>query len=299
MVTDIKQQHPNCKIDWLVEEAYAPLIKMHPAVHRVIPVAIRRWRRDFGQQGIWEEISQFSRSLRRNAYDIVLDSQGLIKSAVLSKISRGRTVGFAPGSSREWLAGISYSVKIQVSREMHMIDRCRELAEKALGYRANKERDYGLSTLTSKASASNTATIFCGSAQHRKLWSVGNWIKVIRHIQQHGLKVEFTWGSQKDLDICQKIQAEAGGEILPKMELNELVSQLGKTRLVIGVDTGLMHLGASLEVPLIAIFGASDPLKTGPLGHGAIKVCGSSTTFPAPEEVTRSATELLELGYQC
>ena len=285
MVSDINIKFPACTIDWLVEEAYVPLVKLHPSVHRIIPISLRRWRRSIFSRTTWQEVGSCIHEIKRHSYDLVIDSQGLIKSAVLAKLARGPSCGFGAGYARESLAGMSYDIGIKIDRDQHMLDRCRKLTASALSYQAPEKPNYGLIKNNTTASQSNKALILCSSAQVKKLWPTDRWIEICHYLRSLGFDCQFTWGNQTDRAICEQISSSTGGEIMPKMHLGEIAGLVNQSRLVVGLDTGLLHLAAALEVPLISIFGASDPLKTGPRGDGIIQNCGSKNRFPGADEV--------------
>src|SRR5215831_7031601 len=144
VATDIRRYLPEARIDWVVEEPYAALVALHPAVHRVIPVAFRRWRRGLLGHRTWKEIAEFRRLSQAETYDAVVDTQGLMKSAVLARAARGRHHGFDAASAREPLAARLYEVTHHVPRAQHAVRRNRQLAAAALGYRVSDGVDYGI-----------------------------------------------------------------------------------------------------------------------------------------------------------
>ena len=293
MVSDISLEFPKAKIDWVVEEAYVPLVKLHPSVDRIIPIALRRWRQAVFSRATWQEFSHSIREIKKHSYDLVLDSQGLIKSAVLAKLARGPSCGFAPGYARERLAGMSYDVGVKIERDQHMLDRCRDLASSAFGYSAPEKLNYGLINKYTVSNHTNKALILCSSAQKKKLWPANYWLEICHYLSSAGFECQFTWGNQTDRDICERIASSAGGEVMPKMHLGDVAALVNQSSLIVGLDTGLLHLAAALGVPLVAIYGASDPLKTGPRGDGIIKRCGSKNCFPSPDDVKAAIGDIL------
>ena len=285
MVSDIAAKFPDSKIDWLVEEDYVPLVKLHFRVERIIPVALRRWRKSIFSSSTWKELKSCIVEIRKYRYDLIIDSQGLIKSALFARLAKGPSYGFGPGYSREKLAGMSYDIGISVSQEQHMLERCRQLASLALNYQITGKPNYGLIKRKNTVLEDKKAIIFCSSAQSRKLWSTGNWIRICQFLKSIGYTCQFTSGTLAEQALCKEIISSSSGELLPNMAINDIAALMNRSRLVIGLDTGLLHLAAALEVPTIAIFGASDPLKTGPQGNGTIKICGSKNHFPSSEEV--------------
>lgn len=293
MVSDIQAEFPSCQIDWLVEEAYVPLVNMHQSVHRIIPISLRRWRKSIFSFSTWRELKQCLNEIRKYPYDLIIDSQGLIKSALFAKLARGTTYGFGMKSVREKLASVTYDISLDPPSNQHMLERCRGLASLILGYDHPVKINYSLTEQTTSKLKTNEVLILCSSAQSKKIWPSKNWIQICNYLASSGLECKFVWGDPRDRKICEEITASAGGEILPRMQIDDIASVIQRSRLVIGLDTGLLHLAAAMETPLISIFGASDPEKTGPRGGGMIKICGSKNHFPSAEEVTSTAKVLI------
>ncbi|MDA9993839.1 lipopolysaccharide heptosyltransferase I [Burkholderiales bacterium] len=285
MVSDIAAKFPDSKIDWLVEEDYVPLVKLHLGVERIIPIALRRWRKSIFSSLTWKELKNCIVEIRKYRYDLIIDSQGLIKSAIFARLAKGVRCGFGPRYSREKLAGMSYDIGIGVHQEQHMLERCRKLASLALNYQITDKPDYGLITKKTAVLEKKNVIIFCSSAQSKKLWPTGDWIRLCKFLSSNGFTCQFTWGNPDEYAICKHIISASSGELLPNMPINDIAAQINRSCLVVGLDTGLLHLATALEVPTIAIFGASDPIKTGPQGNGIIKICGSKNYFPSSEEV--------------
>ncbi|MDA0238209.1 MAG: lipopolysaccharide heptosyltransferase I, partial [Proteobacteria bacterium] len=229
---------------------------------------------------------------KKHRYDLVIDSQGLIKSAVLAKLAGGPSCGFGAGYARERLAGMSYKIGINIDCDQHMLDRCRRLAASALSYQVPDKLNYGLIKSNTPSMQSNKVLILCSSAQTKKLWPTNRWVEICRYLSAIGFECQYTWGDQTGRAICEQIASSAGGEIMPKMHLGDVATLLNQSRLVVGLDTGLLHLAAALEVPLVSIHGASDPLKTGPKGNGIMERCGSKNCFPDADEVKSALTAI-------
>jgi heptosyltransferase-1 len=141
---DARQHFPDAQIAWVVEEAFAPLVGLHPAVDTVIPVATRRWRRQLLKRETWKEIAAFRRLLRPSAFDKVIDAQGLIRSAIIARAARGERHGYDSTSIKEAFASKFYDVRHKVSRTLHAVERNRRLTALALGYDIDVAIDYGL-----------------------------------------------------------------------------------------------------------------------------------------------------------
>src|SRR4029453_5371805 len=144
-LTEARRQRPRARLYWVVEEAFAPLIRIHPAVSDVIPVAARRSRGALLAPAPWGEIAGFARVLRARAYDDVIDTQGLVRSALVARLARGRRHGYEGDRLREPAPSLFYDVKHRVARDLHAIARNRILTGLALGYTPDGGIDFGLS----------------------------------------------------------------------------------------------------------------------------------------------------------
>src|SRR5713226_3707856 len=191
VASDIRRHFPDASIDWVVEELYAPLVALHAAVRRVIPVALRRWRRRPLGRTTWKEIGEFRRLSRAERYDAVIDTQGLLKSALIARAAKGRHHGFDAGSAREPLAARFYDVTHHVARAQHAVSRNRALGAAALGYRVEHPIDYGIVVGESVTSPARPyAVLLHGSSRRDKLWSEAAWTELGRALAARGLRSE-------------------------------------------------------------------------------------------------------------
>jgi len=293
VVSDIKRNFPESQIDWLVEETYEKTVALNKDIRRVIPIAVRRWRKKISNKRTWLEISSSIKQIRSIQYDIVIDLQGLIKSALFARAAKGLKVGFDRGSIREPIASWSYDKKIFVEKNKHMIHRCRELTAKALGYSLKDLIiQYGLKQNEIKR-RSNLAVILTGTAQQKKLWPESNWETVVRFLESKGFECNFSWGNDEERRRCKRIISKTRGRLVPLQPIEQLAGLMATATIVIGVDTGLLHLAATQETPLVGIYGASDPKKTGPISTGGFRITGSIAGFPTPPEVVNAINELI------
>ncbi len=292
-VTDARRRWPQARIVWLVEEAFAPLARMHPAVDEVIAVATRRWRSRLLDPGTWREIAKVRARLRMQSFDRIVDSQGLIRSALLAAMAQGQRHGYDARSIREPLASWFYDVRHAVSRDLHAVTRNRTLAGLALDYQPTAPIDYGLSP-TAAGSDAPYAILLHGTSRARKEWRESDWIGLGRGLRQQGLRVVLPWGTDAERIRGERIaSAIKGSEVLARRPLEEIAHIIGGAALVVGVDTGLLHLAAAFAVPLIGIFLASDPKLTGPVGSGPVAVLGGPGQYPGFARVIETASDLL------
>lgn len=290
-VTDTRKRFPDAKISWMVEEAYVPLAKLHPGVNDVIPVAVRRWRKAILKPSTfsktWKEVSRLRAKLRLKRFNKIIDTQGLVKTVMLSKWARGERHGYDAKSIREPLASRFYHVKHAVSREMHAVDRNRALTAASLGYAAEGGPDYGIDRKRiAPVSDAPYALLFHATAQERKEWPEAYWIEVGKALEAKGITPVLPWGNDREHARSHRIKnALKNARVPDKAPLGEVAGLIAGATLVVGVDTGLLHLAAALEVPLVAIFIATKPGLSGPVGRGPLKTLGTAGDIPAVVDV--------------
>ena len=266
-VTEVRQHFPDAVIDWVVEEAFVDIPALHPAVSRIIPVAIRRWRQDWVGSFRSDEIKTFLRSLQEETYDLVIDAQGLIKSALITRLAYGERCGFDAGSSRESVASLLYDRRISVMKNQHAIDRVRALFSGILGYTVSGPDNYAISTRHNDP-VSHQVMFLHGSTWPSKLWPEENWSNLARLADRDGFRVLLPAANEKERSRAERIASCAGSaEVLPPMGLKDLAMQLSACRGAVSVDTGPGHLAAALDIPLVALYGPTDPALTGMRGR--------------------------------
>jgi heptosyltransferase-1 len=297
VATDLARHFPNAVIDWVVEENFAELPRLHPAVRRVIPVAIRRWRKTLHSPATWREMADFRRAVRADSYDAVVDSQGLLKSALLARQAIGTRFGHDSQCAREPLAARFYDERIFVPRNLHAVERNRQLAATALGYRPEPAVDYGIKAPPLVAPwlpKGDYAVLLTATSRVDKEWPEGDWQALGMALIATGLRCVLPGGSSTERERAGRLATTLGRAVAaPAMNLTELSGLLAGATLVVGVDTGLVHLGAALGRPTLALYCGSDPTLTGVLaGPDAVNLGGPGTA-PKAGEVVRRALQLL------
>jgi heptosyltransferase-1 len=293
-IVDAARACPGSRISWVVEESFAPLARLHPFVTEVIPVATRRWRSQFFARETWREIARFRARLREREFDKVVDTQGLIRSAIIARAACGERHGYDGYSIREPLAARFYDVRHAVNRTLHAVSRNRLLTGLSLGYRPSDEVDYGL-TRAPRAGGERYAVLLHGTSRRAKEWRAENWIQTGRWLQAAGLQVLLPWGNDAERLLSERLsQAIAGSRILPRQSLDLTGQVIGNASLVVGVDTGLMHLAAAYRVPLVGIYVSTDPGLTGPIGGGRMAVLGGKGRPPTAEQAIEAIERLLD-----
>jgi heptosyltransferase I len=284
-VTEARRHLPAARFAWLVEDAFAPLVALHPAVGEVVAVASRRWRR--APLSAAGEMAAFAHILRARRYDAVIDTQGLYRSVFLARLARGRRHGYDARSMREWMASPLYDVRHRVAFGEHAIARNRTLTGLALGYAPAGPIDYGLDRQAlAGAPASSYGILLHATARREKEWLETSWIALGQALRGRPGLLVLPGGSDAERArsdrIAQAVPDARAGERQP---LDAMARLIAGASFVIGVDTGLLHLAAALGVPLVAIFVGSEPGLTGPMGNGPIAVVGGKGQVPSVADV--------------
>ncbi|HSV22468.1 MAG TPA: lipopolysaccharide heptosyltransferase I [Xanthobacteraceae bacterium] len=300
-ITDARRHLPDARMAWVVEEDYVPLARLHPGVDEVIPVATRRWRGKLFTPNTWREILGFRNIIRARSYQATIDTQGLLRTAVIANNVRGTKHGYDRASIREPLACRFYDVRHRVKWHAHAIVRNRALCGLALGYEPKQPLDFGLDRAAIARTAANVkpyAVLIHATAQSGKLWAQAHWVAVARGIRDRGFDVVLPWGATAERARSVAIATAAGigqglDHVPDRRPLDAVAAQIAGASFVIGVDTGLVHVAAALGVPLVAIFIDSEPGLTGPMGAGPIAVVGGKGAAPAPLQVLHALDRVL------
>lgn len=286
-VSDAHRRFPDAHITWVVEEAFAPLVRLHPAVGEVIAVAQRRWRSTAFAPRTWGEIAAFISALRKRNYDQIIDSQGLFfKSALPARLARGPRHGYDTSSIRESPASLLYDVKHRVRRDLHAIARNRQLTGAALGYAPSDAVDFGLARESLGSPGPSYGILLHATARAQKEWPRASWVALREALAGRGHSLVLPWGSAAERLSSERIAgATQNASVPPWQPLDALARLVAGASFVIGVDTGLLHLAAALGVPLVGIFVGSEPGLTRPMGPGPIAVVGGKRITPSVAEV--------------
>jgi heptosyltransferase-1 len=285
-VAESRAHFPQSRISWLVEEAYAPLVALHPGVDDIIPVAWRRWRRRLLAPQIWREIGDWRRRIGGKPFGTIVDTQGLIRTAVMSRFAHGARHGYDSDSIREPLASRFYDVRHTVSRQLHAIERNRRLTALALGYASSGTVDYGLNRAALRTGGERYAILLHGTARPEKEWPAANWIALGKQLSERGLELIVPWGNEAERARAMHIaEAVPHARVPDRLSVEQMARLIANAQCVVGGDTGFVHLAAAFGVSLVAIFSGTDPALTRPVGAGAIEVVGAKGVTPSAEEV--------------
>jgi heptosyltransferase-1 len=291
-VSDARRHRPQARIGWVVEEAFAPLVRLHRSVDSVIPVASRRWRSaPFGPE-TWRELRAFARAVRAQSHETVIDAQGLLRSALITRLARGRRHGYDRSSVREGAAAWFYDEHHGVDRSLHAIWRNRMLTGQALGYVPDGAVDFGLDRPALMiGEPTREVVLLHATARPEKEWPVASWIELARALAAQGYGPVLPWGNEterrRSVDIATAVPNASVPDLQP---LDQVARMIARAAFVVGVDTGLLHVAAALSVPLAAIFVGTEPSQHGPLGAGKVEIMGALGTMPSVADV-RAAVE--------
>jgi len=305
MVADIHRHFPAAQIDWVVEEGYTSLVGLNPHVRKIIPIALRRWRKTLFSAVTRAEIGAFRRELQAERYDLVFDTQGLLKTSVVMRMARlapqGRRIGLAnatEGSGYEPISRIFHDQSIPVDLRTHAVTRARLVAAAALGYQLEGQPDFALRPPEPARWAwmpeQPYVVFFHGTARAAKQWPQAQWIKLGQALAERGLQILLPWGSAREQEAARQLAAGIpGATVLPALPMMQAVALVQQARLVVGLDTGLTHIAAAYGKPTIELYCDSPRWKTEGNWSPAIINLGDLGAPPSEEDVLKAALGLL------
>nr|WP_217433392.1 MULTISPECIES: lipopolysaccharide heptosyltransferase I [Pseudomonas] len=282
-LTDAAHAIPGIRFDWVVEEGFAEIPSWHPAVDQVIPVAIRRWRKNVWQTIKSGEWKAFKQRVRERKYDLVIDAQGLVKSAWLTRYVKAPVAGLDRYSAREGLASRFYDRRLSVAVGQHAVERVRQLFAMALAYDLPEGiGNYGLDLDRLQLPPAAPYVVFLhGTTWATKHWPEAYWRELAERLGRSRLQVCLPWGNQAEKDRAERIaQGLNNCQVLPRLNLAGVARVLAAAKACVAVDTGLGHLAAALDVPTISLFGPTNPGLTG--AYGRVQVHQASDFPCAP-----------------
>ncbi len=283
-LTDALRAMPGLRFDWVVEEAFAEIPGWHPAVARVIPVGLRRWRRDLWhtlRTAPWRELKA---SLREQHYTAAVDAQGLLKSAWIGLLQPAPRMGYDCRSAREPLSALLYQQRFTVPGKQHAVERVRQLLAQALRYPLPATPpDYGIDTrrLPAGAAVGRNLVFLHATTRPDKHWPEPLWHELCDLALGAGYAVRLPWADALARERAERIaDGRAGVEVLPRMGLTEVAGVLNQATAAVAVDTGLGHLAAALGVPCVSLYGATDPGLIGALGRRQVHLSSAPGAPP-------------------
>jgi heptosyltransferase-1 len=316
-LTEAKSQCPDLVFDWVVEEGFADLAALHPAVENIIPIGFRRLRKKPLEMLKSEEWKTFKEQLHEHHYDFVIDAQSLLKSAWIARQSGRPVHGLGFSSAREPLASLFYSQRYAVKKGLPAIDRIRQLFAQVLGYSVHPEfPGYGIKPLSPLTVVDGTPSVFFlhGTAWKSKEWPDSYWQELARLANNAGYRVLMSGGGMAEMARA-KLLADRADDVvvLPRQEILQLMRHIAGSQLVIGLDTGLSYLAVAMGLPVLTLYGPTRPEVSREMGAQHVlkadfpcapchkRECwykGASTVIPAcyetlPPEKVWSEAELI------
>lgn len=294
-LTDAQRAIPDLQVDWVVEQAFAEIPRWHGAVHRVIPIALRRWRKTPFSAQTRREWGVYKSALQAQAYDAVIDAQGLLKSAwFATRLAQGTTYGYDRHSAREGLSSLFYDQQFAIPYAQHAVERIRQLFAASLNYPLpTGVGDYGIARHFAKSASEETACAPYVVAIHAttrsdKHWPEAHWLSLLTQVAAQGVEVRLPWGNALERARAERLAAAHPHiHVLPALSLAALAGEIAAARAVVSVDTGLSHLTAALDRPNVILYGATDPALIGAYGQNQMYVQANGMANITPEQVWR------------
>jgi len=269
-LSDLRQARPEVELDWLVEPQFAGIAAWHPAVNRVLPLPLRHW---LGHRRLedWRAFRAWKTSMARSHYDLVLDAQGLVKSALISRcVNASQRHGLSRHSVREGLAAAFYQERHQVDRNQHAVTRNRQLFAESFGYPLPEGLNFGIHAHFENLEPDPGRLVFIpGTSWVTKLWAPEQWRQLCRLALDAGYAVEMVWGSEAERQWVAQIRASLPQvqSASQRLSIDQVAGKLVAAAGVVGMDTGFTHLAGALERPTVAIYGPTSPDRVGLIGE--------------------------------
>lgn len=286
---DIKMAMPECQLHWVVEESFADIVTLSPWIDKHITTAFRRWRKSIFKSDTREEISEVKNELAAEHYDVVIDLQGLMRSALVARWTKADTVGYSKDTIREPLASYLYKRTERVPESLTPVLRYRTMASRVLGYPINeKEPKFGLKVgaVIPAGVTGPYAALAVNTSRPEKLWPLSRWIEVAKALKSDGMQSVFFWGNQQERMRVEEIaSAVEGSVVMPRSNIRALAQAIAGAKCLLGVDTGFSHLGAALGVPSVGIIVGTSAELFRLVSEKPCATVGDKGVVPQPEEV--------------
>ncbi len=325
IVWDLRKRLPNAQIDWIVEEAYMPLLtplqstENFQGIDRIIPVAFRRWRKSILSLRVWREFFAMREFLQATSYDIVIETQGLLKSAVVCALAKKSHQAIVAGlgnateySGYEPIARIFYTQSVHVPNKCHAIDRSRQVMCSAFDwpllnrideppyfYPAKFVKELPALSIEGLKKATDGSVLpyivcFHSTARAAKRWSNESWVDLGRALANQSYQLIFPWGNAAERSVSESIASQIPGAVVPRaISIKEAYSLIAHAALIVGVDTGLTHLAAVLDKPTVEIYCDSPKWKTEGFWSKRITNLGDLQQPPMATEVVDACQSLI------
>ena len=319
IVWDLRARLPYAQIDWVVEEGYVhlltPLLSKDgfKGIDRIIPFGLRRWKKNLLQLSTWKEFFAFKKQLQKTSYDILIETQGLLKSAIVCSLAKKSSDAVIAGlanatefSGYEPIARSFYNQSVQVPTQCHAVDRSRWVMCSALNWslidRKNAPQFYPENYVNSLGKASvglnelKAPYVLCfhSTAREAKRWPNADWIALGKELSSCGYQVVLPWGNVAEQAVSREIAAQIPNALVPPaFSIEDAFGVIAGAALTVGVDTGLTHLAAVLNKPTVEIYCDSPLWKTEGYWSKNIRNVGDIQKPPTVAQVLQAASELL------
>ena len=282
-ISDIAANVPSAQIDWLIEAPFAALPAMHPAIRTVIPIAWRKWRKRLFAADTRAAMAAARAQLKAEQYDLIIDFQGLLKSALWATQARGPRAGYDWASAREPLASLFYAKRAAVAVNQHAVERSRQLAAALLNYRVTGAQRFGLSAPSAgwMPQAARYAVLITGASRAEKLWLEASWQVIAATLTAQGYALVWLWGSAEEGERSKRLAASSGGEVPPFLTVKDASAVLAGAALCVGLDTGFTHIAAAFGVATVGIYCDHEPGLVGITGEGYVASVGGRGLVPS------------------
>jgi heptosyltransferase-1 len=271
-LTDAKEAIPGISFDWVIDKNFSEVARWHPAIKNIFCTEHRKWRSHPLQSVRKGEIRSFLANLRRQQYDLVIDGQTNLKSALIMLLTRGQRCGLDKNSAREWIAHLAYQKKYAIPKEMHAIHRLRLLFSQVLHYPLSASKpNYGIQQYPFSAPNVNLPAQYLIYVHHAswvsKLWPLNYWDTLIKLADNEHLHVLLPWGNLFEKQRAEHLAARnKNAHVLSYHTLSEQAWLLKNSQGAICSDTGLSHLAAALDVPAVTLYGPTSATLIGTTG---------------------------------
>ncbi|MDR5854091.1 lipopolysaccharide heptosyltransferase I [Caballeronia sp. LZ062] len=291
VVGDLHRAFPGVKVDWAVDENFADIPRWNPGVARVLCAPLRRFKkaRNVGDlKAIWSSILD----LRRERYDAIFDLHGVYKSAIISFLARSRRrFGYANVNLGERGAAFAYTHRFAPRHDANAWQGMRQTLADTLGYsiEAAPPSVFAIPKPAKPLAVTSDmpfALLFHATSKPEKKWPVQNWVAVAKALVERGVTPLLPWGSDAErLDAQAIAEGVPGARVLPKLSIEEIAQHIAMAALVVGTDTGLVHLASELRRPTVMIFSATSRPHFGVNVPGVSVSVGDSGNPPSVDQV--------------
>jgi heptosyltransferase-1 len=302
VVADLHRAFPGVKVDWAADEVFAEIVQWNRGVDRVLCAPLRR----FKHARNWSDLTSIASSiaqLRAERYDAIVDIHGVYKSAIISFLARSsRRLGYQSQDLGERGAAFAYNGRFGPRPDCDAWHGMRVSVSEALGYPLDGEPMYNLSVPSGPepvadhpAEASPVAMLFHATSKDDKKWPAAHWVVVGRELTRRGLRVALPWGSDAERAEATAISAQVpGSTVLPRMTVTELARAIEASALVVGTDTGFVHLAHALQKPVVMIFVATSPQHCGVSAPFRSISIGDGQHIPATDTALKAIDHVYE-----